>query len=315
MARPYTSTKLIESVKSRAMIPTSQNTFTNQDFLNFANEELSIGLLPTILRVHEDYLLYTKEIPLVPGQREYPIPSRASGNKLRDVGLKDTNGNVYEMTRIGIGDLSQYENRISSRLDSFYIKNNKVVLAPGDNGPQSGFLLMSFYLRPNDIVMEDRAATITNINRNTGVISVNNIPDHFSTAIKYDFIGHKSPFVSLDIGLTALSINSVTNSAEFAIDKIPADLEVGDYLMAEEETIVPQIPVDLHVVLAHRVATRCLEALGDTEGLSNANRKLMEMEDKTTNLIDNRVEDAPKKIVNRHSSLRAGVFRGRRGGR
>lgn len=315
MAKPLTSSLLIQSVKRRAMIPTNQNTFTDEDFLAFANEEVSMGLLPTILRVHEDYLLHTQEIPLVKGKFEYNIPHRAIGNKLRDVGIKDTNGNVFEMTRIGIGDLSQYSNRVGSRLDAFYVKNNKIVLAPTGDSPESGFLLMSFYLRPNEMVDENRIGTITNINKNTGVISVNNVPNHFSTAIKYDFIGHKSPFVSLNISLTAVSVNSVTKSIEFTITDIPDDLEVGDYLASEGETLVPQVPLDLHSVLAHRVATRCLEALGDTEGLSNANRKLMEMEDKTANIIDSRVEDAPKKVVNRHSSLRSGVFRGRRGGR
>ena len=59
MAAAFTSDKLIRSVKRRAMIPENQSTFLDADFLEFANEEISLGLLPSILRLHEDYLLFT----------------------------------------------------------------------------------------------------------------------------------------------------------------------------------------------------------------------------------------------------------------
>ena len=129
--------------------------------------------------------------------------------------------------------------------------------------------------------------------------------------IQYDFIQSKSPFVTLGKEITATAVNSTTNEVTFAISDIPSRLSVGDHVAKECETMIPQIPADLHVVLAHRVATRCLEALGDTEGLQNANKKLAEMEDKTSNLIDNRVEDAPIKVVNRHGALRSGLYRRR----
>ena len=85
------------------------------------------------------------------------------------------------------------------------------------------------------------------------------------------------------------------------------ELSIGDHIAISTESAIPQIPDDLHPVLAHRVAARILEALGDTEGLQNANTKLAELEQQTTTLIDNRVEDSPKKVVNRHSNLRAGL--------
>lgn len=312
MAQFFTSSTLIASVKRRAMIPTSQSTFTDDDFLAFANEEISMGILPSILRLHEDYFLVTEDVPLESNVSRYSIPARAIGNKLRDVGFKDSNGNIFEMTRVHIQDISVYQGTYSTnRMYAFYIENNQIVLLPEINEISGGSLFLSYYSRPNELVTEDKAATITNINRTTGVISVSEVPSAFNTNINYDFIQARSPFVSLAKELQASSVNSTTKELTFAIADIPVSLSIGDYINKEYECVVPQIPMDLHVLLAHRVAARCLEALGDTEGLSNANKKLMEMEDKTTNLIDNRVEESPKKVVNRHGSLRAGLYRRR----
>jgi hypothetical protein len=70
-----------------------------------------------------------------------------------------------------------------------------------------------------------------------------------------------------------------------------------------EETIIPQLPSSLIPVLAQRVAIKCLEALGDTESLQNAKQDLSKMEKNMFSLMDDRVDGAPQKIVNRHGFL------------
>ena len=62
MSSYLNSTALIASIKQRAMVPESQVTFTQQDFLNFANEEMQIGLVPAILQFHEEFLVVETEI-------------------------------------------------------------------------------------------------------------------------------------------------------------------------------------------------------------------------------------------------------------
>lgn len=311
MSQFFTSNSIIASVKRRAMIPTNQSTFTDDDFLAFANEEISLGLLPSILRLREDYYLYSEDVAMVDSQSNYTIPHRSIGNKLRDVAFKDNNGNVMEMTRINIQDIPEFVGSSStSKPYTYYIQNNQVILHPAINGSVSGSLVFNYYLRPNELVTEDKVSTITNINFNTGVVTVDQIPTAFTNNTLYDMIQAKSPFVSLALSKSAV-IDGTLKTITFAIEDLPTTLAVGDYINVECECIVPQVPADLHVVLAHRVAARCLEALGDTEGLSNANKKLAEMEDKTTNLIDSRVEESPKKIVNRHGILRAGLTRKR----
>lgn len=311
MAKNYYDTSdIIASAKRRALLPASQSTFTEADFLAFANEEMNLGLVPSVLKMHEDYFLFSEDVSLVTNITKYTIPYRATGNKIREVAFVDTNGNIFEMTRIGVGDLPFYNGAHTyDRAYAYYISNNQICLAPekmtNDNGVK---LRISYYIRPNTLVMPDAVAVISSINRTTGDIQVSNLPTGFNTSQKYDLVKVKSPHKCVVIEISASAINNTSKTITFDPSVIPVDLEVGDHVTIATESCIPQVPSDLHVVLAHRVAARCLEALGDSEGLQNANAKLAELEKSIETVIDDRVEDSPAKIVNRHAILRRGLY-------
>jgi hypothetical protein len=307
-----TSSELIRSIKRRAMIPNDQNTFTNDDLLEMLNEEIQYFGIPHLLRTHEEYLLVSEDIALVEGQTKYSIPYRALGNKLRDVSYvtnagSDSSEQVFELSRISVEDLPDYNNYSSSRYaQAFYLENNKVVLL-GELPENNAVLRMHFYLRPNEFVLEDRAGKVQSIDRNTGVVTIQSFPSVFSSSPDMDFIKHRNPNVILKYDVSPISVDANTRTITFATADIPADLIVGDYINIAQETVVPQMPVELHPVLAQRVAVAALEALGDQEGLASAQRRLEMMEQSTNDIIDNRVEGAPEKITNRHGTLKEAV--------
>lgn len=303
----YTTDTLIESIKRRAAIPTSQKTFKNEDFIAFLNEEMSLGLVPSVLRMKEDYLLVTVDIPLEQNKTQYTIPVRAIGNKVREISYKDANGNVYEMTRIQVGDLPYYNvDNNRNYLYAYYIANNVINLMTA--APVlSGFLSISYYIRPNQLVMLANVGVIQSINRTTGEIFLDKIPTGFSVTADFDLVQHTSPHKCLSIDLSVTSVNALTKSVVVDISNIPEQLSAGDHFCLAQQSAIPQIPSDLHVILAHRAAARCLEAQGDLEGLQAANAKLAEFEKNTENLIDDRVEDSPKKLINRSSHIRSGL--------
>lgn len=307
MARYFTTDSLIEDVKRRAMLPQSTQTFKPEDFLAFANEELELGVVPYIMSFHQDYLMFTVPVPLAPNQVRYEIPSRAMGNKIREVQYRDTSNNIYEMTRIFIEDLPYFQNSGYGTL-SFYTESNEIVLTPTDNiSGLSGDLLVSYYMRPNELVAEDRVARITAIDRTTGVISLDSYPENFTGVLGelYDFTSTRSPFKLLGFDMQPTAFGSITTpELTFDLGDIPDTLKVGDLASLAEETIIPQIPVELRSMLTQRVAIRCLEALGDTQGVQTAMVKLEEMEQKGGSLVDNRVEGAPLKIAPKHTFLR-----------
>lgn len=326
MSKVLTSSGLISSIKRRAMIPSDQSTFTDDDFLDMLNEEIQYFAVPHLLRSHEEYLMVFEDFALDGTTNEYEIPYRAIGNKLRELsyvtnasGLtgSNTSEQVFELSRISVEDLPDYNNYFSSSYtENFYLKGNKVVLL-GEFALTDAVLRMHFYLRPNHLVLEKNVGTISGIDTTNGIITVSNFPTTFSSLPLMDFVKHKSPNTILDYDLQPTAVNSSTKTITFAAADLPSDLEVGDYLCLAQETPVPQFPAELQGILAQRVAVAALEALGDQEGLVSAQRRLQDMEKASTDLIENRVEGAPEKINSRHSALKEAVISssgfGRRG--
>lgn len=532
MANPWmTTSDLIASVKRKISFPVSQTTFTNNDIISMANEEMFIAQVPSVLIYHEEYFVTYKVVPLQTNLNIYPIPNRATGMKLRDLFWQDQNGNLFEMTRIEEHDKAFFQMNGGSNqaIHTFYVQGNDVVLTPGVVNSPTGSLVFVFYLRPNQLVKNDRAAIIqsfvqtiqtnnslinpldtvtlvlnpgftntypfndsnsplvldpinnqqviytavnslggnitaissysqdqtlvTSANHQlsagqTVVISGSNCnpiidgtyqvqvidansfiipfsilipgtagaftspnqfligPDSGTTAgnlssainatkaiilatedsnnitlsytniftqimtsniygflipkktiginfnalpstytddetnitenlflnsVLIDFLqtepGHKIYLYDVKIPATGISgttitfpiqsllvptgtVNNVATNPSINIGSTVqltlANLKVGDYICLANESIIPYIPPDLHNGLAERTSARILAALGDTAGLQTANAKIAEIETRQGNLLDNRSEGNPQKVVNRHSVLHYG---------
>ena len=74
----FTSTGLIAQLKRRALVPTSQNLFTNSDLIAMLNEELQNRIVPYVLAVREDYFLTYKEYVQDGSMTELDIPVAVS---------------------------------------------------------------------------------------------------------------------------------------------------------------------------------------------------------------------------------------------
>ncbi len=372
---------LIRSIKRRAMIPSSQETFTDEDFLEMATEEVNLGLVPLIQRMHEEHLVYYVEIEIVPAIKRYAIPPRAHGNKLRDVALVDENDNIFEMHRYSLSEISDFTNTttyINNR--GFYLENNDVILANFDTNTGQK-LRFYFYMRPNILVLEDHGTSITGISsiveqdfitpksgnisniqsgtittfssNSHGLISGNKVsivgtpetngiyaisyidsnhfsiqssstingnagswtlmtdviqfnlaqtPNKFLNNSLFDFVQNISPNKIITYDIPVNSIDQTLNVIRFKKEDV-SHIPQNSYLTIAEETIVPNIPTELHPILAQRVAVACLEAMGDEQNKQSAERKLASMEKDAGTFLDNRVEGAIQKIKSRHSPL------------
>lgn len=167
------SSDLIESVKRKIALPISQSTFTENDILAFADEEMFISQVPSVLQYHQDYFTTYTTTPLLSNVSRYPIPDRCIGMKLRDLFLMDQNGNLYETTRVDEHDRVYFQGNvgINGVNYEFYLEGNEVVLASGVFDSPTYEIVFVFYLRPNQLVKDDRAATISSFRR---TITVNN---------------------------------------------------------------------------------------------------------------------------------------------
>lgn len=315
----YNATELVESVLLRAMLPKTNNTFTKDDILRFANEEMDNSLVPFIMQHHEDYFLTDELMQLESGRAGYPIPYRSIGNKLNDLSFQDIDGTIYEMTRVVIADeysfKSNYYNPYGRYfLRHFFVEGDEIMLATKkEEVIGGGYLKFSYYLRPNQIVDESRYAKVTKITKGatTTEIALSQYPQNFPVttedieAFRIDLVKGKTPFKTLDYDIKMVSVNSSGLEPVIVINNtdLPIRLEVNDYVCQAEEAPIAQIPAELHSMLAQRVACRCLEALGDAQGLQSAMVKLNEMESRASTMIDSRVESAPLKVINKHGFL------------
>ncbi len=123
------------------------------------------------------------------------------------------------------------------------------------------------------------------------IVTVSNAGNAFSVGSNFVITAENSDF-------------SVDNT-QIGTNTLPRNMNVSDVFAISEQTIIPQFPVELHSMLAQRIAMRCLESLGDQAGLQAAAVKLLEMEQKTGQIIDNRVEGSPQKIAPKHTFLRS----------
>jgi hypothetical protein len=157
-----TSDALIDAVKRKISFPTHENTFSEDDILAFANEEMAVAQVPGVLSYHDEYFVTTKTVALEANKSRYPIPDRAIGLKLRDLFYLDANGNLVEMTRIAPDERAVYQTSGAvSNYYKFYLEGNDIVLVPSVGSSASGSLVFSYYLRPNQLVQNAEAAIIS----------------------------------------------------------------------------------------------------------------------------------------------------------
>lgn len=382
-----TSDDLIDIVKKRIAFPLSQNTLSEDDVLKFASYELFDSQVPSVMEYHEEFFVFSQEIPLEQGKTRYQIPDRAVGMALRDLMMRSSDGNLREMTRIPPENKAYYQQygTTSNDIYRFYIEGDEIVLPNRDIFPGGNSLYVTYYLRPNSLVKNERAAiakaftktlSVTNTGLLVGdVISVGNIdlvagtdysigatsnatatnigtaltsfgisntvatnivtirsksqkteysttnavsltlqsglgiefesiPSNIVNESVIDFLqtkgGHKSYKIDVELSANAIS-GSIIN---FASGVIPESFIVGDYICLQNESIIPQIPSDLHSLLADRTCSRILMSIGDQAGHALSLNKIGDLERRQATIIDNRVEGAPVKVVNKFSILR-----------
>jgi hypothetical protein len=162
-------------------------------------------------------------------------------------------------------------------------------------------VLVSYPSRGLSITSSNAAALAV---QSTITIDVVAVPDSIVAGGLIDILQTDGGHSTLDYDVL-LAPNSVgPTSITLSEDQLPSDFIVGDYICAQYECIVPQVPTDLHNLLAERTCARILESLGDKEGLQAANTKISNLESKQATILDNRVEGSPLKILNRNGLLR-----------
>lgn len=293
----YTWTELLEAIKVRGAIPTSQSTYTEARLLAIANACLQTKIVPLVDKVREKYYSYDVDWTIVDGSSVL-VPTRAVGGKLEDACF--INGTERQKAALYWEEEIRDTSVAPGKNPGIYLKRNRVFVLPSDGGGWPT-LRMAIIMRPNTIVAQTSAAQITAIDSGTKTITFASCPSTWTTSLTYDLIQQKPHFDWLAIDQ---AIGTLTATTMIFSSTLPTDLAVGDWVSLAGESTVVQCPVELQPLLAQEAANLCLKAQGDMAAYNLGKEEAKLLRDSVMSSITPRVELEGKILTNRTGLLR-----------
>lgn len=288
----YDTTALVEDVKERASLPDNDLRFTSAKVLSAATKELREGVATMLAETRAEHLVYSYDTAATSGTAAYRMPSRAIGGSLRDVVWVDSGGNAQPPLQQLSSDEPQAIRSSDGTPYAYYVRNYHVVLVPTPNA--AGTVRMPYYARPNRLVATAAVVVAADVNR-TGtawtVVINGSPPATLENNTDIDVVRATPGFETLAAGVPA-TVSLDTPSAGFTTYEFTAAADAGivagDYICVAGEAPVPQVPVELHGLLAARTARRLLLAVGD-ENWQALDVMVTELEGKARQMLSPRV--------------------------
>lgn len=284
----YTTADLLEIIKNKAFIPSTQDTFDDDELLALATDEMRDNIVPQIKRVREEYYLVHSDHDFSSSNKTIRIPSRAVGGSLREISLVNGN-NEYNLAKKTVEDRVTSGGGVS---EGFYIEGNKIHILEGG----SGTIRLYYYVRPGKLIVTTNATQATGP-AVAGVIPTGAIPAYMGalgSVVTIDIIEECSGF---DLLARTVSATIGTNEITIAASDVPDEMGVGTWITLSDTSPVPQIPVEFFPYLGQAVAVQVLDSIGDFEAKASAEAKLEKIERNATSMISPRVEGEGRKFV------------------
>lgn len=305
----YNTESLVLAVKRKAQLPNSGNPlFTDQDIIDFANEEMSSGVVPQLLSVRENYFAVTEVVALTSGQSIYRIPQRAIGMQLIDLWYIGIDGTTTPLSYVDYArsPLLMAQQATTNQPKAYAMLGNDIQLFPAIDSA-NGFLKLTYSAAPGLLVPSVNCAQIISIDTATNTIEIATDPSTLSISAntRIDLIRGTSGYNTVMINEVVAATGAISIQTTSALSSL---LQVGDWVALTNQSPYPQIPAELHPVLLQRVVVKLLEAMADPR-LDTAQAKLSEIEGKAFAMIADRVKDRSMKLINPNSPMRRQSWR------
>lgn len=272
------TSELITALKIKGSFPTSNDLFSDADFLVLFNMAMQVGINPMMLKLNDEYLLETKEYTIAPGTT-YRLPKRTIS--VRDLKVVDSAGNETDLDR------NFEEDRVSNR-SGYYLTRNSIELSSDFT---SGTLRLKFYARPSKLILPTSAGMIESIDTGTNQVVVTSAPSSFVNGAYVDLVQNENPYdmLSMDAVLDNVSGTTLTFS------ELPTDLAVGDWVTPANQSPVPMAPEEMHTVLVQEALVMALSSKKD-KALEAEAAFLEKMKADVISMLDPRVNNNSAKM-------------------
>lgn len=310
MAFPQFNTEeLVENIKRRCSVPTSQLTYTNSDFVALANDELQGAVVPLVMSTREEYFVDYTDVA-APSDGIIEIPEAAVGAKLRSVCyVQQTSPLVLtNLPRIDLDVVAGVGFSNYATLAGFYVQGNYLYLFPNTAVPTGTTIRLYYYRRALVLIDSSNYGQVVSVDSLTNTIVVDFVPASWSVGTELNSVSSRANFATTNSLMTIASMSSPT----LTLDTVEG-IEVGDYISEYGFSAVPQIPIEAHAYLAQLTAVKCLEGLGDRAGMEAAQAKADILKQALLVMISQRVDGSVKKVINPSGGLRTSAGIRRRG--
>lgn len=298
----HTSDDLIKEVRYRGMFPdASKGSYSAENILLMASQELRMKLVPMILSVREKYYETYVDYPMISGISIYALPERAIGGMASSVQYI-VNQSVTKLSNLE--PISQRTTQTGLYPKGFWFENDHVVIYPVPNASQ-GTIRVRYFQRPSLLVKTLDCAQIVEIDAADMWAKVRSYPSSWSSGISVDFVSNTVPYTPYGIDYAVHTITAADGSSETKIqftswptnkDGVGA-VAVGDWIATAGYTPIPELMNEFFPILAQRTVVKLLEASGDREGAQIAAEMAKEMVYDATKLITPREQFGLKKCV------------------
>jgi len=269
--------------------------------LRMMSDELRGYVVDLLREAGGEHLVVPHTIQVTPGVSEYRLPPRAVANGIRRVSVQ------LETLQPQLPQLSP--DALDSAPGGYYLRGARLVLWPTPTEART--LRVDYLLRPSQLVPDTAVGVVTSVTTlgTSLVVEYSGDLGGAASSVPIDVVRASPPFDVLGVEARG-SIGQIGGVWRWTVPSAQRALlqeapEVGDYLCPPDTSPVPQVPLELHALLAQRTAYAVLTALGDA-GTSAAYDRCEDMRTQLLAML------RPRDIGARHY-VRGGLARGVRG--
>lgn len=295
-----TSESLLDQIRKGASFPNYQGRLKDEDLLAFADQETQIQILPMMLSLREDFFVFSEEVPVTAGVSTIPLPQRAIGRVLREVTILDANQTYYNLSKLPIEDVWQFQRSTTTSAsvpNYFYLKGDKLILVPTPSSSDVS-LTLTYFFQPSQLVKSTLTSRVLSTTSHS--ITLTTLPPAgFATNALVDVLEGEPIHTPRHINLAITGVSGNTLSFAEEITAVP-----GDFVSLAGKASVVMLPTEVIGVLVQATICKTLEALGLVNELKVSQDRLMMRIRAANALLAPRVEGAKEKVINRQGILR-----------
>lgn len=291
-APAYDMEAMIANIKRRCTMPTSQVTFEDSDFAELCDDELKESVVPLLMSCREDYFVdYIDQA--APSDGVISFPDNTVASKVRSIAIVAQSSPLIlsNLPRISIDTVTGVGFSATSAACGFYVQGNDLVLYPQGAIPGGTTIRIYYYKRTLVLTAPTNYGRVIAVDTATNTLTLDNLPTDWATG---DDLNAVDDLPGFQVTKTC-QIVSVSDPSVIVDDA--TDIEVGHFVSLSGYSAIPQIPIEAHGYLAQLTAAKCLESIGDREGMSAAMAKADKMKDSLLVMLSQRVDGSPKKII------------------